>query len=509
MSAIGDYIHYNANNYLRYGTSRKTSKRGVTPSYWQQIKKDIYNKVKVQAYNDKEVKEIQDQYNLIRKTIVDLNNTDMQQVRDKIAQILIKNFDAVNSNTVMDFERGALRNPLSMDAVEGAVSAIEKIKGNIVTPKGQRSIKYVNDKVYNLFAQAYKDLENSVSSASKKAKIESKLNDLKKAFNDLVENQNKEISSNKHLVGIHKSKVALYKDTYKEVVDTLRQYMGLNDNRHLSNAIGAFEEYIGAAIELSAQGCAADIIVENLEEQIKKGGAHQTKGTVTSDLMKISQTAALELKNSNFIIKDEKGKYSYNLDYQSSQKMDLLFTYDYKNKKQAALSIKNYNLFSGRSISLVGASPLSTFLFNMGNTDWTNHFLNIFAIHPTTTSEFRQCRNIANEAFGYYLLWVAMTGQGVGKKEGFADILVVNNNATKDEVKMWDMGSLINKIIDKSNIKNDLVTDPFISAIEIENAWEDGGKTRGQQIQMRLTKVLLKTHAIKISAGIHPRVLEY
>ena len=189
--------------------------------------------------------------------------------------------------------------------------------------------------------------------------------------------------------------------------------------------------------------------------------------------------------------------------------MDLLFTYDSVNDKKAALSIKNYNLFSGHSVSLVGASPLSTFLFNMGNTDWTNHFLNIFTIHPTITSDFRQCRNIANEAFGYYLLWAAMTGQGVGKKEGFADILVVNNNATKDEVKMWDMGSLIKKIIDKSNIKNDLITDPFISAIEIENAWEDGGKKRGQQIQMRLTKVLLKTHAIKISAGIHPRVLQY
>ena len=123
----------------------------------------------------------------------------MQQVRDKIAQLLIKNFDAVNSNTIMDFERGVLRNPLSEAALDGAISAIRKIKGNMVTPKGQQSIKYVNDKVLKLFERAYEDLKHSVSSETKKTEIKSKLQTLEKTFNDLVEAQNKEISNNEKI----------------------------------------------------------------------------------------------------------------------------------------------------------------------------------------------------------------------------------------------------------------------------------------------------------------------
>ena len=82
-------------------------------------------------------------------------------------------------------------------------------------------------------------------------------------------------------------------------------------------------------------------------------------------------------------------------------------------------------------------------MFNIGDVDITNHFLNILATHPRYPSAFQKSRQIAQEALGYYLLWAALTGRGVGKTEGFADVFVVNNNKDKNGVRVFDINSLI------------------------------------------------------------------
>ena len=190
--------------------------------------------------------------------------------------------------------------------------------------------------------------------------------------------------------------------------------------------------------------------------------------------------------------------------------MDVSFTYDPKNNKTAALSIKNYNLYSSHPIHIVTSSPLSTFLFNIGKVDVINHFLNIFASHKNPTSDFKACRKIADDAFALQLLWAGLSGQGVGKTEGFADIFVVNNNKDPNNgVKMWDIGSLIDSIVKKGNLQTDLIATPPISSIILDNIYSTTEKSREKNIQRRLAKLILSAHAQKIEASINKRVLQY
>ena len=42
MSKIGEYVHYNASRYMKYGTTKKTNGKNVSIGLWQNIKKDMY-----------------------------------------------------------------------------------------------------------------------------------------------------------------------------------------------------------------------------------------------------------------------------------------------------------------------------------------------------------------------------------------------------------------------------------------------------------------------------------
>mgnify|MGYP003295655749 CR=1 FL=1 len=60
---------------------------------------------------------------------------------------------------------------------------------------------------------------------------------------------------------------------------------------------------------------------------------------------------------------------------------------------------------------------------------------------------FKKYREIANELLVWRILYAAASGKGIQRGNGFADILVINNNRTKGDVRMYDIGTLINKII--------------------------------------------------------------
>jgi hypothetical protein len=226
-----------------------------------------------------------------------------------------------------------------------------------------------------------------------------------------------------NLPGVKKDKDLLLVNNAKDVIYLIDVIMGAIGSDNLSKALGEFEEYIGHAVNLGIKAEATNAIVDwekDLLKAVQNGGSNVTIGkTASGDFVKINQDILKELsKESSFIVQDDSGKYTFKTDYQSEQKMDVSFNYDPKNSnKTAALSIKNYNLYSSHPIHIVTSSPLSTFLFNIGDINVTNHFLNIFASHKNPPSSFKTCRDIANDAFALQLLWAGLSGRGVGKTE--------------------------------------------------------------------------------------------
>lgn len=503
-SAIGWYVHYNAKNYLKYGTRPQKDGKEQSPEiqqYWNGVRKEIKNKIVTQNYNATEIKYIEDKLNAYRSMITLNDSKAMEKVRNHIISLLKKQFANIGSNTVIDWGRGDIYN-LTPSAVNRNIQQLQQTQTNLTKNLTGTEVTYLNT-VMAQFINAY-NYANNAPVSNRQALLQT-IQDIDKAFTAVIVAENQFIKS-QHLPGIHTSKIAVTKDTAQRAVNELRQAMGLQDTASFAKAKGTFEEYVETAAALAAQGYSADAIIAHLDKVYqKKGGGHHTYGaTYTGNMAAISKAVAAKLKKNDFIVKDANGEYKYKTQYNSEQKMDVEFIYNiHESSKRANLTIKNYNLYSSRALGLVASSPLSTFLFNMGDVDVTNHFLNILATHPTYPSLFKQCKTIAMEALGYYLLWAAMTGQGVGKTSGFADVFVVNNNKSPTGVKVWDIGMLINKIINGHS--DYIIISP--EKIKLVNTFVKGDNT-GASIQTRLTQLIISAHSQKISVSLNPLALQ-
>ena len=503
-SAIGWYVHYNAKNYIDYGTRPKKDGKKLSmdlTSYWSQIQDNIKTKIITRNFNATEIQTIEDKLNAYRKMITLNDSKEMQKVRDKIIELLKARFSNINESTVIDFSRSDIYN-LNSSAIDKNIQDLQQTKQHIAKTFSGKQITYLNT-VIEEFIKAYEYLD-TIKSVDSYSTILKKLTKIDQAFTEVFVAQDKELRE-KRLVGIHTSKGLVTKASAEAAVQAIRTAIGLRDTESLSNATGTLEEYIETAAALAAKGFSAEEIVKYLEKTYtEKGGAHHTRGTTaSSDLVSIGKKAAAALKNNDFIYKDSSGEYKYKTTYSSQQKLDVEFEYDIKGQtKTVGLNIKNYNLYSSKALKLVSGSPLSTFLFNIGDVDITNHYLNILATHPTYPAEFKRSKEIALNSLSYYLLWAAITGQGVGKTEGFADVFVVNNNKDKNGVRVFDINKLINNVMTKS--PQSIILEP--NNFKLKNTFVKG-KNTGASVQSRLTNLIASTHAQKISVSLAPSAL--
>ena len=501
MSKIGDYVHYHAKNYLQYGTSQRNAEQAVSKEFWIKVKQDMRAKVTAQRYNNADIKKIQDQYNHYRKVVT--SSKKMQPIRDKILELLLKKSSVDKNSMEINWDAGGIQ--LANDSqIKNQIEALKKMKGQHQVPHDISHARLT--KTVKNFINFYKDKLSTIKEVDRIEHIsqvlkeaDSVLEDMTKAHNDYIREHRK------NLQGIAVSEEILAKETADQIIKSVQQAFAMESIGAVANLIGNFEEYIAAAVNLAAQGLSLKTILSSIQEGISQGGARITKGTIQSDLVELDQELAKEL-NSSFTKKDENGEYIYKTSYNSQSKVDAVFTAKLNKKlENTKLSIKNYNLSSSRAVSLVTNSPLSTFLFNMGDVNLTNHFLNIFAAHPdiSEVSLFSECRKEAETSLAYYLLWAAISGKGTGKEEdSVADIFVVNDNKSDTGVKMWDIGSLVQTIVNKSELNNSLIIAPALNMISLENSY---GK--GEAIQKRLSRLIINTHAIKIKVAISASVL--
>ena len=511
-SAIGYYVHYNASRYMKYGITKNTPGKNVDARYWLQVRHDMMSRAK-QIKTDKEIEELQEQYNTFRRMITLTDTKEAQKVRDLIAKMILEK-EPNPENFAIDWRTGNI--------FELSSSNIAAMSNNIKTIASKNDMDKDTQLSYERtvlkrFAYAFNQLKGIQPSAAKE-NIKKALINLAKAFH--IASTTTDISLRQMMSEGKISSRGIYKEQGKIItraqaeamVNNIRVLMGLNSTNKLAGLKGKFEEYVAAAAKLKAMGVATSNITK-FEEELRKelnqyGGTNKTKTYITSDMMSLSRAVADELaKNKDYTLKDKEGTYRFKTS-ESEQKMDALFTWEGGPQEGIALSIKNYNLNSQHPISLVTKSPLSSFLFNMGNVDYTNHYLNIFAAHKNAPSAFRNMRTIAEESLSYYLLYAAMSGRGVGKKEGFADVFVVNDNSNKTDVKIYDIGKLVTNIVQRADALGSIQIDPSLSTINILNSFETKGKNIGNNIQRRLTKLIANTRAIKISVALGTNVFK-
>lgn len=511
-SAIGNYIHYNASRYLKYGVTKNTPGKNVDARYWLKIRHDMMSRAK-QIRTDKELEELEKQYNAFRQMITLSDTKEMERVRQTLADMILEGVEN-KEDYYVDWGTGNIYE-LNPNSIQGLGANLRKITSSKQIQE-RTQLSYA-ETVLSRFKSAFDKLKE-IQNVSSKAALEQALKNLQASFLGVAEASDKTIrealaANSKLGVGIHKTKgYIITREQAQEAVKQIRILMGRTQLGSLGYLKGRFEEYVAAAAKLKAMGVALDNI-EDFENQLRAeignyGGSNKTKTTISSDIMSLSRQVADEMaKNKDYSLKDKSGTYRFKLS-ESEQKMDALFTWQGGPAEGIPLSIKNYNLSSQHPISLVTKSPLAYFLFNMGNVDYTNHFLNIFAAHKTTPSPLKTMRTIAEESLAYYLLWSAMSGRGSGKTEGFADVFVVNDNSRKNSVKIFDIGKLVNNVINRSDAMNNIQIDPLLSTISLHNTFEKQGKNIGDNIQRRLTKLIAHSRAIKMTVHLNTGVFK-
>lgn len=510
MSAIGNYVHYSASGYLQHGISKKGNQK-PTLTLWTQIKNDMRNKVQT-IYTQNEISKMEALYNEQRKIIRGLtDDKSFAEVQKAIENLIIKKYAGKleEENLVFNTSTGGIlyggaQNTTSSSSIRN-IRGKRKINGQTVENKSAYGAA-----VWRRFLKA-QEILNDIEESDKKNNIKNKLKKAENEFLELVKISIKELKK-EGIPVIDKVSGRIDSKRAREIISNINSYLGLSATGALADAIGDFEEYTAAAISLKAQGLGAQAIIDNLENEIKLfGGESKTKPVIKSDMISINKNIAAELaKGKNYTFQDAQGnKYKYFLS-ESSQKMDASFVYESSNGRQkaAALSIKNYNLHSGHNISLVTNSPLSTFLFNIDNTNYINHFLNILAWHKETPDNLKTMRKVAELGLGYSILYSAASGRGVGKTFGFADVLVVNDTSSKGDVKMYDIGTLINNLVSDANIfKQYAKITPDLSTIKLLNNFISRSPNIGENIQIRLTYLLADVRNFKISASLNPSFL--
>ena len=87
--------------------------------------------------------------------------------------------------------------------------------------------------------------------------------------------------------------------------------------------------------------------------------------------------------------------------------------------------------------------------------------MNIFAEHEDNdlTPAFVKIKQEALDGLTYQLLYSALSGRGVGRTGGFADIFILNDHSDRSgqSAKFFDVGTLINGIISTKNLDINII----------------------------------------------------
>lgn len=546
MSKLGDYVHLNWENYQKYGTQKSDGQpknydiASVFAKYESQIKQRAD---KLQIHD---LQKLEREYNKKRNYV--LNSISKMQGFDKD---LIHNFyTKVIENADIGVDEKDLDDIANMIIYDEKTKNLKLIINNILLKDGKiqkfpleklddansYSKKYIRASTIENRILKVKDVINSLPNSKLRINVE-------KSFNSFIDKYKKE--SEEFFTGLESLKFPLEKA--KEIVkdktsnrfsergnrqipvglanDITKSLNSILDIFSVLNQIGkiqaSFSEMIGTALK--------DMPTEIVIEEIFNGLTGALGGQKTSThfeaknaIIDLDQNQMKALFNKQkksgkqFQIIQEKildnGKifYEFKLDYATKGKADFVLNYG---EESIGVSAKTYNMrdfkvpfenedkvidshitiHSGTSLINIFAGIEEEYN-TMGN-----HFLNIFASHldSKNNGDFSGARQAAENALKVSLLYSGLTGEILGKNDGFAKLLLIEDKSNKGKIKFYNIKHIISKVLkaEQNGVENASIITPNLNRLELIN---DSNVTTLERISMLLTQA----RTTKIYVGI-------
>lgn len=472
-SAIGDYIHWNWENYEQYGVSfNNDSSPGETYAYNQWKSK---SRTKLAKKNEKGIiKKMEQDYNDLLAGLT--NNPDSfvnKAITTKLKEVMSEQYGeglgTINFNTL---DVSMARIPALADVVFNYIR-VDKEAYGVNKKTIQSRIDLLGDALAELKVGTtdYKELNGSLK------KIKKEIKNLVNRVNTTVDDKgNKKSSLSKTVFAADGTTLAVI----NQINGLLKKFVATPS---LNKQKGDLLEAVTAIFAITACASTESEIVKKIDNMTKKdlfGGQQGGKvivkksNIVDSPYLKreLGKTKIRANKNGNYIFADfAQGKGDGYVSIQD----------DVGGFRPAKFSAKNVKRGADVSeISILGGMNMLSLLSEHA-TDAANHYLNATTEHPDANARTQAAAAKAHKDIKYLILIQALLGRKT-EAGGRAELFIVNDN-TKigGGVKIFEMADIVERVLRKNSDIDSMISvklnTKLIDTIVYENPFRKGRNT--------------------------------
>lgn len=493
---IGDYIHYNSMNYLKYGLSEnnENQKPNIEKVFKEQIDNlhNLANFKKDKNYVEKIQTQLNYYFDATKKTETltsELSSEDIDNMKKAISNFLgekMKNIN-IDEKTLKghktDNDLINEKNRVNKDIYERLSLLASKDK---LAPKGQRvTVKKLSERI-----KAILELRQNAKSEN----IIQTLDNLIIQW-QIFKEENKGLFTNRSVT---------LKPQGQKFINDLNDFI----SQFLKSNTGLAGEYAEAVVVATnfLVNTTTDKTIENIEKALEKGvkgTERSSKGLDTSLFSK--EFVNLEKVVANSIYHKVEGKdgfdnyYSINV---TQDKVDAIITF---NQLDIATSIKNYDLSNIWFKDIHFLKGRSVLALTQEFTTFINHYLNIMGTKPKISEG--NYLNDAQKIMKLTILLKAIQGSVFSNKgkTRAAELLIINDNS-KGEFKVYTIDQILSRVEadinllktgDLDNIPEDENFNDFIGQIGVLNR---------KNAKERISRLLAELHQMELNVSIDKKV---
>ena len=269
---------------------------------------------------------------------------------------------------------------------------------------------------------------------------------------------------------------------------------------------------IGALGELFAMysaACAAALGEKEIKKMIQDyfiSPTSQQRTVTTYELAGLSEkTEVYDSLFQNFTVTtNDSGRHVLATTGASQNTIDITVSFP---EQQLLGSVKNVSSMS-KPIHVLNGAPVTS-LFNLVNTDFVNHYMNLLAFQTGFPSQLSKAEEVWEKAVAVR----ALSGARTLINGNLANTLIINEHAPGGQVKIFSISNLLNNILrTKQFISNyldiNLSHGGDFRNIKVSNIKQGQDNSYEQALKVRIPKIFSEIHAIKINASLLPNALK-
>lgn len=481
-TTIGDYVHYQARNYVIWGTNH-VGEIGSSGADANTLFIAQQKKVETSMRAIQNMAMSPDERLSLEQRLMNL----MRPPQDNTASMYNELWNALVPYFESEFEDG-----VGQIARETANVFAKATIPNLSKVRSKKDYTHIMiSTIMSRVSAIYEAFIQAAQGSTEKRFLQQTLNKIDDAFSQIAEigRQNLAAAGIRSDLIMSANKITL--ESAQPVIDLLNKAAAAASGTVNLQKGTLFEDMIAIAPYLGK-----NLTQEALQNAIKESVVGTTgKSSVTFDPNIFTDKADLGAvlgTNYQYDVNSQLWK-SIN---QSQDKVDVKLDWRGDGSK-ILISAKNVNLGTyAKGVHLVSSMSLLSALVALNNIDLVNHYLNLNSstykggFNFLSGSIYNNCKMALN----FSILEQAFRGYKGTEK---AEVFVINDNQT-GAVKVFDIPTLILKAIDQNDFSSGLVEiDPDLQNVTFANYW-------ASSYQIRITNLLKSVNAYKLNVTLRP-----